>query len=166
MLIVCTNGRTRAHKTQNIIVHPPLLQVCRPCVCVFQKGRHCALLRTRAWLCHRQGSDDKTTWGNTVKHMVHCPGARQTHIINTHIIKHTQLPPTPGSSDARWSAPLFFNSYGSSVGLTLGVSIVDSVIILDTAQAVAAFTQKSQVCGLCMLCMMCSVPYMAMHEYL
>ena len=50
------------------------------------------------------------------------------------------------SAGTRWSAPLFFKSYGSSVGITLGVSVVDAVIVLDTPEAVAAFHQRSQVC--------------------
>lgn len=51
----------------------------------------------------------------------------------------------PSSTGKTWSAPLFFKSYGSSVGLTLGVSKVDAVIVLDTPEAVAAFHQRSQV---------------------
>lgn len=64
-----------------------------------------------------------------------------------------KLPPTEGTTP-RWSAPLFFKSYGSSVGLTLGVSMVDAVIVLDTPEAVAAFHQRSLVrLCVCVWCM-------------
>ncbi|GAB4823420.1 hypothetical protein N2152v2_010466 [Parachlorella kessleri] len=38
-----------------------------------------------------------------------------------------------------WSAPLFINCYAGGLGLTLGYSDIESVIVLDTPEAVKAF---------------------------
>lgn len=43
-----------------------------------------------------------------------------------------------------WSAPLFITINAGSLGITLGFSEIDSVVVLDTAEAVQAFT-KTQV---------------------
>lgn len=57
--------------------------------------------------------------------------------------------PAPGERAAphpawSWSAPLFISTFAGGVGLTLGYSEIESVIVLDTSEAVQSFT-KAQV---------------------
>jgi len=51
----------------------------------------------------------------------------------------------PGSASGTqlswdWSAPLFITANAASIGVTLGYSELDSIVILDTAEAVHSFT--------------------------
>lgn len=49
--------------------------------------------------------------------------------------------PNPDGT-TRWSAPLFINVFGGGVGLTLGVSQIDSTILLNSPEAVAAYSKN------------------------
>ena len=58
------------------------------------------------------------------------------------------LNPTPNCaqlSGKEWSAPSFFTVYSIGVGLTVGFARIDSVILLNSEEALRTFTQ-SQVC--------------------
>lgn len=52
--------------------------------------------------------------------------------------------PTGGAPSWTWSAPLFITVNAGSLGLTFGFSEIDSVVVLDTPEAVQAFT-KTQI---------------------
>jgi lipid-binding SYLF domain-containing protein len=50
-----------------------------------------------------------------------------------------KLPGDSGPDSWKWSAPLFIRVYAGSLGLTLGYTSIDSIVILDTDEAVSSF---------------------------
>ena len=47
---------------------------------------------------------------------------------------------------ARWSAPLFFTVYSVGMGLTFGAALVESMVLLNSEDAVTAFTKDEVRC--------------------
>jgi len=46
---------------------------------------------------------------------------------------------------AMWTAPVFFNIRGAGLGLTLGYTTIDSLLLMDSEEALDAY-YKTQVC--------------------